>query len=81
MQTAWDDKRGSPIDALAQVKDQSIVFNKEVFGNIFKRKRNIEARMKGIQRTRERVDSLALFHLEQSIQHEYNHILFQEEVL
>lgn len=81
VQHAWGTRRGRPMEALAQVRDQSINFNKEVFGNIFKRKRNIEARIRGIQKTLERVDSLALYHLEQSLQHDYNHILFQEEVL
>lgn len=36
--------------------------------------------MKGIQRSLERVDSLSLLLLEQTLQHEYNHILFQEEL-
>lgn len=52
-----------------------------MLGSIFKRKRHIEARIKGIQRTLERVDSLALHHSEQSLQHEFNDILFQEELL
>lgn len=69
------------MEALEHVKEQSIIFNKEVFGRIFKRKRKIEARIKRIQRTLERVDSLSLLHLEQALQHEFNHILFQEELL
>lgn len=80
VQSAWREKRGKPIEALVQVRDQSIIFKDEVFGSIFRKKRVIEARMKGIQRALERVDSLYLFHLEQSLQHEYNHILFQEEL-
>lgn len=62
------------------IRLSSQIFNKEIFGNIFKRKRTIEARMRGIQRSFERVDSLFLFQLEQTLQHEYNHILFQEEL-
>lgn len=81
VQSAWESRRGRPLDALTKVKYQSIIFNKEVFGNIFKKKRLIEARMKRIQRSLERVDSLSLFHVEQSLQHEYNQILLQEEVL
>lgn len=81
VQDAWGRRRGKPIEALAQVRDQSIVFNRDVFGSIFKRKRHIEARFKGIQKALERVDSLSLYHLEQSLQHEFNHILFQEELL
>lgn len=73
--------KGKPLEALHLVKEDFIAFNKDVFGSIFKRKRNIESRIKGIQRALERVDSLSLHHLEQSLQHEYNHILFQEELL
>lgn len=78
--SAWEEKRGRPLEALNEVRNNSLSFNHEVFGNIFKKKRKIEARLKGIQRTLERVDSLSLLHLEQNLQHEYNHILFQEEL-
>lgn len=81
MQAAWDRRRGNPLEALGHVREQSIIFNRDVFGSIFKRKRTIEAHLKGIQKTLERVDSLSLCHLEQSLQHEFNHILFQEELL
>lgn len=81
VQNAWNRRLGSPMESLEHVKEQSIIFNKEVFGSIFKRKRKIEARIKGIQQTLERVDSLSLLHLEQALQHEFNHILFQEELL
>lgn len=80
VQSAWEEKRGNPLAALEQVKISSQIFNRDIFGNIFKRKRNIETRMRGIQRTLERVDSVFLFQLEQTLQHEYNHILFQEEL-
>lgn len=81
VQAAWNRRKGKPLEALHLVKEDFIAFNKDVFGSIFKRKRNIESRIKGIQRALERVDSLSLHHLEQSLQHEYNHILFQEELL
>lgn len=80
VQTAWEQKRGKPLEALDQVRIQSLIFSKDVFDDIFRRKRNIEAWLKGIQKTLERVDSLFLLHLEQSLQHDYNHILFQEEL-
>lgn len=59
----------------------SITFNQEVFGNIFKRKKQVERRLKGIQHYLERVDSARHTILEKELQNEYNHILFQEEML
>ena len=61
--------------------DKSIIFNKEVFGNIFKRKKHVESRFKGVQNYLERVDSVRHTLLEKELQNEYNHILFQEEIL
>jgi hypothetical protein len=69
------------ITALKNVKENSIIFNHEVFGNIFKRKKHMESRLKGIQSYLERVDSLRHTLLEKELQNEYNHILFQEEML
>lgn len=48
VEEAWNEKKDSSTEALNMVKEKSIIFNHEVFGNIFKRKRGIEARMKGI---------------------------------
>lgn len=48
VQKAWGEKRGKPLEALDQVRIYSQIFNKDVFGNIFRRKKTIEARMKGI---------------------------------
>jgi hypothetical protein len=59
----------------------SITFNQEVFGNIFKRKKQVERRLKGIQHYLERVDSARHTIQEKELQNEYNHILFQEEIL
>lgn len=81
VEEAWNRTRGRPHEALNRVKEDSIKFNHEVFGNIFRRKRAIEARLKGIQRRLERVDSCNLGKLKLELQHEYNKILFQEELL
>ena len=67
--------------SLDMVKEDAIVFNKEVFGDIFRRKQLLEARIAGIQRTLEMVDSLELVQLERHLQAEYEHILHQEELL
>lgn len=67
--------------SLDMVKEDAIVFNKEVFGDIFRRKQLLEARIAGIQRTLEMVDSLELVQLERHLQAEYEHTLHQEELL
>jgi len=69
------------ITALQNVRDKSIIFNKEVFGSIFKRKKHVENRLKGVQNYLERVDSVRHTLLEKELQNEYSHILFQEEML
>jgi len=65
--------------SLSNVSEDSKKFNKEVFGNIFARKRELEARLKGIQRTLENIDSASLMVLHGKLLHEYEQILFQEE--
>lgn len=69
------------VEALTKIKNGSLVFNQEVFGNIFRRKRLIERRLLGIQQTLERIDSAWLDLLESQLQREYDSILFQEELL
>lgn len=57
------------------------MFNREHFGNIFVKKKQIEARLKGIQRTLEDVDSTRLRILQKELLQEYEAILFQEETM
>lgn len=71
---------GSPIQGHKQVQEASITFNREVFDNIFKRKRILENRLRGVQRSLESVDSVRLLLLEQQLQQEYDQVLFQEEI-
>ncbi|GAU41508.1 hypothetical protein TSUD_302460 [Trifolium subterraneum] len=81
VERAWNSSNHNIVTALNTVKHDSINFNHEVFGNIFRRKRHIESRLKGVQSYLERVDSLSHVLLEKELQREYNHILFQEEML
>ncbi|GAU45928.1 hypothetical protein TSUD_100050 [Trifolium subterraneum] len=78
---AWNSSNHNIVTALNTVKHDSINFNHEVFGNIFRRKRHIESILKGVQSYLERVDSLSQVLLEKELQREYNHTLFQEEML
>lgn len=65
--------------ALHKVTQESIKFNKEKFGNVFANKRRLEARLLGIQRAMESIDSASLFYLQRDLLREYEEILFQEE--
>ena len=77
---AW--KKASDVpSALHQVSTDSLAFNKDVFGNIFTRKRHLEARLRGIQKALERVDSSSLILLQRQLLCEYEDILFQEETM
>lgn len=54
---AWRKDQGNVSLSLNNVKHESLIFNKEVFGNIFLRKIEYEARLHGIQKSLERCDS------------------------
>lgn len=81
MTDAWLKGNSSVAQGLVVVRDDSILFNTAVFGNIFKKKRRIEARLQGIQRILDTVDSASLSNLEIMLQDEYNKILYEEEIL
>ena len=79
--TAWHRGDQIVVNCLAKVKEDSLVFNKDVFGNILYRKRRLETRLQGIQRRLEQVDFASLIRLEEELQREYNLVLYQEELL
>lgn len=64
-----------------KVKEESITFNKEVFGNIFKRERLLSAHLKGVQCCLKDHNTSDLIMLEKNLQHEYEGVLAQEEML
>lgn len=61
------------------VKNEALRFNEEVFGNIFRRKQYLEARIHGVQRLLEVIDSARLCLVEKELQAYYNKVLHQEE--
>jgi hypothetical protein len=67
---SWNSSNHNAILALKSVSEKSTIFNKEVFGNIFKRKKHIESRLKGVQNYLERVDSSRHTLLEKELQQE-----------
>ena len=56
-------------------------FNKEVFGNIFKKKRRVEKRLQGVQKSLDWRETEDMLRLERSLRKEYEHILLQEELM
>ena len=52
-----------------------------MFGNIFRRKRILEARIGGIQRSLESWNFAAFLQLDLELQKEYDDVLLQEELL
>lgn len=80
VQRAWNNS-SDIVTSLQNVSTDSIIFNKEVFGNIYLRKRKLENRLRGIQRELERVDLAQLLNLQKNLLTEYENILFQEETM
>ena len=56
-------------------------WNREIFGNIIRRKRRCQVRLNGIQRSLSRAPSHRLQKLEKELIVEYNTILEQEEIM
>lgn len=69
------------MDKLKSVREASLHFNVNTFGDIRARKRKILRRIAGIQRVLSRVDSARLTILEHELRVEYDATLRQEEVL
>ena len=60
---------------LIRVREESLDFNRNIFGNIFRRKRTLENRLRGVQQKLERVDSALLAILERNLEKEYGDVL------
>ncbi|KAF7835740.1 ribonuclease H [Senna tora] len=76
---AWEGHRDDIIKALKATENKATDFNKNVFGNIFKRKKELYARLKGLQRTLDTCRNSRL--LEKELRLELDETLNQEEVL
>jgi hypothetical protein len=81
VKNSWARDQNNIVKCLQNVANDSTTFNKEVFGNIFARKKELEARLRGIQRTLEDIDSTRLMRLQRELLLEYENVLFQEETL
>ena len=56
-------------------------WNREIFGNMLRRKKRCQVRLNGIQRSLSRAPSHRLQKLEKELSVEYNTILEQEEIM
>lgn len=81
VQSTWTSALSNLVVGLKRVEEDSIIFTKEIFGSIKKRKYCIERRLKGIHKALENIDYASLVYLEHQLQKDYNTILFQEELL
>lgn len=56
VQQAWRKEKCDVVKALKNLRDDSIIFNRDVVRNIFRRKKEIETCLKSIQRALENID-------------------------
>ncbi|XP_028101054.1 uncharacterized protein LOC114300374 [Camellia sinensis] len=78
--SSWDHNQSLSTNLL-QVANDSLIWNKEIFGNIFKSKRCLLSRIEGIQKALANHFSHNLFLLEKDLIRQFNKTLLQEEIL
>lgn len=66
---------------LGKVQEKSTIFNKQVFGNIFRNKRLLEARIKGVHCQLDLYSYSDMIMLEKDLQRQYDQVLAQEKLL
>lgn len=64
VETAWKKENDNVIACLNQVREDSIVFNTEILGNIRRKKQALERRIKVIQKSHANIDFSRLVYLE-----------------
>lgn len=82
MSSAWDAELSFPgnIQSMANLLQLS-EWNRTIFGNILKRKRNLNVRLMGIQRRLACHFHYGLIKLENRLRKEFEETLYQEELL
>lgn len=78
--SAWTEGSHSIPARLERVHKDANDFNYKVFGNIFKRKRTLEVRLKGIRRSLSYADIRSLV-TRKDLQREYDEVLKQDELI
>lgn len=62
---------------MKHIKTKSLEFNEKVFGNIFHRKRHLDAKLKGIYRDLDLSYDHELAKFDKELQRQYNHVIAQ----
>ena len=76
MHNAWPRGNHFIYASLCVMHNDSLKFNFEVFGNIHKRMRELEAKIRGIEKRLETWDSASLSILLQRLHKEYDEVLY-----
>ncbi|KAL7166943.1 hypothetical protein ACSBR2_037579 [Camellia fascicularis] len=79
--SSWTNMNHNLIDSTADFTCKVKEWNRVVFGNIFKRKRHLLARIEGLQKCLANNFSHSLQILEKELITQYNSTLYQEEIL
>ncbi|XP_065629087.1 uncharacterized protein LOC111990897 [Quercus suber] len=78
---SWNGQEANLPEAISVFTSKAQRWNKEVFGNVFKRKRIVMARLLGIQKALSNCPNAFLINLQNKLNDEYNLILQLEEEL
>lgn len=76
-------RKGTPdvVKSLIEVQKSAIIFNKEIFENVFVKKRELERQLNDVQLSLESVEDSQLRVKEQGLHKDLNNILLQEKLL
>ncbi|XP_062028431.1 uncharacterized protein LOC133744315 [Rosa rugosa] len=77
---SWASSEGTFSNKVTQLSSDLSKWNKDVFGHLFYRKKHILARIRGIQKARDRFENPFLIKLEAELIHEYDVICEQENL-
>ncbi|GLT56367.1 hypothetical protein SLA2020_294110 [Shorea laevis] len=77
---AWAAHGSSIVNAINSVQERCLQWNKEVFGDLFRRKRHLKGRLAGIQNSIHYPSSRFLQNLEYELLTEYHRVLHLEEL-
>lgn len=81
VEETWTSSDGNAVMKAEKIQLKSIIFNKDVFGNIFTKKRRLEARIKGVHRQLDLFPYSDLIIMKRELQKQYDEVLHQEELL
>ncbi|OMO63563.1 hypothetical protein COLO4_32344 [Corchorus olitorius] len=77
----WESAPAPLTEKIGRVESALITWNSDTFGNVFKPKARIQARLGGIERALENNPNPFLFNLEKELQQSYEDLLKREELI